>query len=179
MSPRVRSAAAPAAELSILIGELMTLVHRRSAGDTLALMNEAGLTMAQMVALHVLDYMGPQSVSSVAACLHLSPAATSHLIDRLVGGGLVGRSEDPVDRRHKRIAITTTGRTLIDRVQEERTREFSRVLSRISPELQRQFGRVLGKVVRELQVLPAVEAARDGHRRRRADTLGNVKRELS
>ena len=87
----------------------MSHIHRRSADDTLAVMNEVGLTMAQMVALHLLTHLGPVSVSSIAACLKLSPPATSHLVDRMVVAGLVGRTEDPVDRRHKRIAITRPG----------------------------------------------------------------------
>ena len=95
--------------LASLIEEMMSHIHRRSADDTLAVMNEAGLTMAQMVALHLLTDLGPMSVSSVAACLKLSPPATSHLVDRMVVAGLVGRSEDPTDRRHKRIAITRRG----------------------------------------------------------------------
>ena len=65
------------------------------------IMNEAGLTMPQLVALHLLTKLGPVSVSSVATCLKLSAPATSHLVDRLVVAGLVGRSEDPDDRRLK------------------------------------------------------------------------------
>src|SRR5262245_64900012 len=110
------------AKLAKLIEEMMSHIHRRSADDTLAVMNEAGLTMAQVVALHLLTHLGAVSVSSIAACLKLSPPATSHLIDRMVVAGLVGRSEDPVDRRHKRIAITPEGRELIERAQEERKR---------------------------------------------------------
>src|SRR5260221_10171771 len=109
MSPRERTAAVAAtslAEVGALVGDLMGLVHGRSAGGTLALMNQAGLTMAQMVALYVLDYTGPQSVTAIASFLNLSPAATSHLVDRLVTGGFVGRTEDQEDRRQKRIAIT-------------------------------------------------------------------------
>src|SRR4029077_12734966 len=130
------------ADLAHLIEEMMSHIHRRSADDTLAVMNEAGLTMAQMVALHLLTHLGPVSVSSVAACLKLSPPATSHLIDRMVVAGLVGRSEDPVDRRHKRIVITSRGRELIESTQEERTREFTRVLSSLTGEVQAQFGKV-------------------------------------
>ena len=132
----------------------MSHIHRRSADDTLAVMNEAGLTMAQMVALHLLTHLGPVSVSSVAACLKLSPPATSHLIDRLVVAGLVGRSEDPIDRRHKRIVITPRGQELIESTQEERTREFTRVLSSLTAEVQSQFGKALGRVVKELKALP-------------------------
>jgi DNA-binding MarR family transcriptional regulator len=86
--------------------------------------------------------------------LRLSPAATSHLIDRLFGARLVARTEDPDDRRHKRVAITTAGRNLIERVQEERSAEVTRVIARLSTDLQRQFVRVLTRVVSELAALP-------------------------
>lgn len=148
------AAAAPLAGVGDLVGDLMGLVHRRSAGGTLALMNEAGLTMAQMVALYVLDFKGPQSVTAIAAFLKLSPAATSHLVDRLVNGGFVGRSEDQSDRRQKRVAITPAGSTLAVRVHQERAREFESALALLSPDLQRQFTRVLGRVVQELRSAP-------------------------
>jgi DNA-binding MarR family transcriptional regulator len=162
MPPRPRPArAAQPADLADLIEQMMSHIHRRSADDTLAVMNEAGLTMAQMVALHLLTHLGPVSVSSIAACLKLSPPATSHLVDRLVVAGLVGRSEDPVDRRHKRIVITAPGRELIERTQERRGKEFTRVLSSLSAEVQAQFGRVLARVVEELKVLPDREEVRE------------------
>jgi MarR family transcriptional regulator, organic hydroperoxide resistance regulator len=148
-------------KLANLIEEMMSHIHRRSADDTLAVMNEAGLTMAQMVALHLLTHLGPVSVSSVAACLKLSPPATSHLIDRMVIAGLVGRSEDPIDRRHKRIAITATGRELIEGTNERRTREFTRVLANLTGEAQAQFGRALGRVVTELKELPDRDEVRE------------------
>jgi DNA-binding MarR family transcriptional regulator len=156
MSPRARAAAAVTSltEVGNLVGDLMGLVHRRSAGGTLALMNEAGLTMAQMVALYVLDFTGAQSVTAIASFLNLSPAATSHLVERLVVGGFVGRTEDQSDRRQKRVAITATGRTLAARVHNERAREFASALALVTPELQRQFARVLGRVVAELRGAP-------------------------
>jgi DNA-binding MarR family transcriptional regulator len=155
MSPRARAAAVTSlAEVGDLVGTLMGLVHRRSAGSTLALMNAAGLTMAQMVALYVLDHLGAQSVSAIASFLNLSPAATSHLVDRLVTSGFVGRTEDQADRRQKCIAITAAGRGLAARVHEARAREFASALALVPPELQRQFAGVLGRVVEALRAAP-------------------------
>jgi DNA-binding MarR family transcriptional regulator len=167
MAPRHRterpSSTTPASpsDLAALILEMMSHIHRRSADDTLAVMNAAGLTMAQMVTLHILTHLGSLSVSSVAACLKLSAPATSHLVDRMVVGGLVGRSEDPLDRRHKRVAITAKGRDLIESAQERRAMEFTRVLSRLSPEVQSQFGRALARVVSELKALPDRDEVRE------------------
>jgi DNA-binding MarR family transcriptional regulator len=136
---------------------MMSHLHRRSAGDTLAVMNEAGLTMPQMVTLHMLAHGGPRSVGAIAGCLRLSAAAASHLVDRLVGTRLVERTEDPVDRRQKRVVITESGRTLADRVQQERTREIAQVLAQLSDEVQQQFADVLVRVVEELKALPGPE----------------------
>ena len=161
MGPRSRAAASTSlSEVGDLVGDLMGLVHRRSAGGTLALMNSAGLTMAQMVSLYILDHAGPQSVTAIASFLNLSPAATSHLVDRLVTAGFVGRTEDQSDRRQKRVAITATGRALATRVHYERAREFESALALVSPELQRQFARVLGRVVDELRQVREIGADR-------------------
>ncbi|MDB4980236.1 MAG: transcriptional regulator, MarR family [Myxococcales bacterium] len=141
-------------EVGNLVGDLMGLVHRRSAGGTLALMNEAGLTMAQMVALYILEHLGPQTVSAIASFLNLSPAATSHLVDRLVMSDFVGRTEDPEDRRQKSVAITRKGQALATRVHRERAREFGSALALLSPELQGQFASVLGRVVDGLRAAP-------------------------
>jgi DNA-binding MarR family transcriptional regulator len=144
--------------LSKLIGAMMSHIHRRSAGDTLAVLNDAGLTMAQLVALHALEHAGGRSVGSIGGCLGLSPATTSHLVDRLVQEGLVERREDPGDRRQKRVEITATGRRLVARVESTRTREFASVLSQLSPELRRQLAEILVRVNEELAALPQESA---------------------
>jgi DNA-binding MarR family transcriptional regulator len=142
------------AQLSELVNALMSHIHRRFAGDSLATMAQAGLTMPQLVTLHMLAHAGGRSVGTIAACLRLSPPATSHLVDRLVRAKLVARTEDPDDRRHKRLAITSNGRALVERINSERSQELSVVLARLSPIVRRQFGEVLERVVAELASLP-------------------------
>jgi DNA-binding MarR family transcriptional regulator len=142
------------AELSALVNELLSHVHRRSAGDSLAIMTETGLTMPQLVTLHMLAHAGGRSVGTIASCLRLSPPATSHLVDRLVRAKLVVRTEDPEDRRQKRLAITDGGRSLLQRINSERSREVSVVLARLTPALRRQFAEVLERVIEELASLP-------------------------
>lgn len=139
--------------MGALLGELLRLVNRRSAGETLAIMNESGLTLPQLVTLHILEQAGVRTISAIASALRLSPAATSHLIDRLVTGGLVGRIEDPQDRRQKRVTITSAGRRLVDRVQRERTREMTEAVAGLSPQVGREFGKVLSRVIGELEKL--------------------------
>jgi DNA-binding MarR family transcriptional regulator len=139
--------------MGALIGELLKHVNRRSAGETLAIMNEVGLTLPQLVTLHILEQAGVRTISAIASSLRLSPAATSHLIDRLVTGGLVGRIEDPQDRRQKRVTITPAGRRLVERVRRERTREMTEAVAGLPREVCREFGRVLSRVIGELEKL--------------------------
>ena len=158
-NPDVRPPPAPAEderlpEMGALISSLMKHVYRRSAGETLAILHEAGLTLPQLVCLNILDECGVRTVSAIAQALRLSPAATSHLVDRLVSQGLAGRIEDPVDRRQKRVTITAAGRRLVGRVERERTREMTESVSGMSSEVVRQFSRVLVKVIAELSSLP-------------------------
>jgi len=139
--------------MGALIGELLKHVNRRSAGETLAIMNESGLTLPQLVTLHLLEQAGVRTITAIASALRLSPAATSHLIDRLVTGGLVGRIEDPQDRRQKRVTITSAGRRLVERVRRERTREMTEAVAGLPAEVSREFGRVLSRVIGELEKL--------------------------
>jgi DNA-binding MarR family transcriptional regulator len=150
----VRPSRAQPAELSVLVSELFRHINRRSAGDSLALMGEAGLSMPQLVTLHLLAHASGRSVGEIGNRLRLSPAATSHLVDKLVQAGLVARAEDPDDRRSRRLAITPVGRGLVDRINSERTREVSAVLARISPQLRRQLADALVRVIDELASLP-------------------------
>jgi len=155
--PRARPPASgrgDAQQLSAEVAQLMGHVHRRSAGDTLAMLNETGLTLSQLVSLHCLQFMGTHSISEIATTLRLSPAATSHLVDRLVKAGMVERKEDPEDRRAKMVAITAAGRAFASQVEESRTHEFARVLARLSPSLRRRLFSVLALVNRELASLP-------------------------
>lgn len=155
-SPSRSQAVAPAVPrpFGVLLGQLMSLIHRRSAGDTLAILNDAGLTMPQLVSLYVLSDMGSASVGTIADCLRLSPAATSHLVDRLVKAGFVGRTEDPNDRRQKRLVITATGAALVRRVYDARTRECASAFSRVSPGVRKSFATALVAVIDELESRP-------------------------
>ncbi len=141
-------------ELGMLIGQLMALIHRRSAGDTLEIMNEASLTMPQMVALYILANKQPRTVGALADALRLSPGATSHLVDRIVQAGFIERGEDPDDRRQKRIVITKTGLATVRRVHEARAKECSTAFARLSVAVRRDFVKNLTTVIKELELLP-------------------------
>ena len=86
---------------------------RRSMRHMLTQAKANGLTLSQMIALlHI--YRGESGVSNVGAYLGVSTAAASQMLERLVQMSLVSRTEDPHDRRAKRIALTAKGRRIVE-----------------------------------------------------------------
>jgi DNA-binding MarR family transcriptional regulator len=59
---------------------------------------------------------GPLTAGQVAAAVHLSPAAATTAIQRLVGHGYLTREPDPDDRRRAVVALTASARELAERI---------------------------------------------------------------
>ena len=140
-----------ARRLAELMPELMALLHRDMAGQTLAIMHEAGLTLPQMVALHALRHEGAMSVGGLGERLRLSTSATSHLVDRLFDQGYIARTEDPEDRRQKRIELAPPGRALVDRLAAVRAMEMRGVLEQLGPELRASLVSLVERMVLKLR----------------------------
>lgn len=144
----------PSAErVGELLRELMGTIIQRSAGEMMRVMAAEGLSMPQMVALHILRNCGPQSISTIADKLSLSLGATSHLVDRMVQHKLVLRYEDTVDRRQKRVAIADNGRVLLERLVHARLREATQITALLPPELRGELEQVLEQVVEQLRLI--------------------------
>src|SRR5215211_907850 len=133
-----------------LLRELYSVMLQRSAGEMRKVMCEAGLSMPQMVALHMLHKHGSFTISALADRLDLSLAATSHLVERMVQQHLVERKEDALDRRQKQVALAPGGQALLDRLLEARIRESAYLLVELPPELRAQLDTVLTQVVEQL-----------------------------
>ena len=62
---------------------------------------------------NVFRRQGVRVLHRIAEHLGVSNAAASQMVDRLVGMGLLERSEDPDDRRAKALALTEKGKALV------------------------------------------------------------------
>ena len=89
------------------------------------------VTLTQYRSLVVLASRGPGSIAALAEALAVTPPTASRLCDRLVRKGLVRRRTDRHDRRQVRVALTETGRRLIDTVTAHRREEIAVLLSSI------------------------------------------------
>ncbi len=76
---------------------------------------ESDLSLSQVNALFRLYHHGSGSVNDLANYLGVTMAAVSQLLDPLIAGGLVLRSENPNDRRKKLIVLTDMGKSLVEK----------------------------------------------------------------
>jgi DNA-binding MarR family transcriptional regulator len=124
------------------------------------LVKEHGLSMPQFATLQDLDARAPRSVSAIAAHLNLSLASTSHLVDRLVVKGLVRRSEDPDDRRQKRVDLAPAGRALVAETHARSAGVLDALLREVAPATRSELERVLADVVADLSAARGGAATR-------------------
>jgi DNA-binding MarR family transcriptional regulator len=126
----------PTKELTEVIHEWSEVFMRRSGRDFKRFMDETGLSFSQLNVLMRLYHGGNSGVSKIGEQMGVTSAAASQAIDRLVLAGLIERTEDPSDRRAKRLALTPKGRTLIEKGIEARSQWVEGLTDALTPEQQ-------------------------------------------
>ncbi len=119
-----------------VIREWSEVFMQRSMHDFRKFMEETGLSFSQINILMRLLHRGNTGVSEVGSQLGVTNAAASQAVDRLVQLGLIERTEDPEDRRAKKLALTPKGRTLIEKGIEVRSRWVEGITDALTPEQQ-------------------------------------------
>ncbi|HEY1638698.1 MAG TPA: MarR family transcriptional regulator [Rhizomicrobium sp.] len=91
----------------------------------------AGLPPAQLSALSVLVFAGPQILSALAAAEQVKLPTMSQLVAALERNGLVART--PLDGRSVRISVTAKGKRLLEAGRQRRLSRLTAALSRLPP----------------------------------------------
>jgi DNA-binding MarR family transcriptional regulator len=111
----------PTKALSEVIREWSEVFMQRSMRDFRKFMDETDLSFSQINILMRLVHGRIIGVSEIGEQLGVTNAAASQAVERLVQLGLIERTEDPGDRRAKRLALTQKGRALIEQGIEVRS----------------------------------------------------------
>ena len=122
-------------ELAVRLGALMLYALGSDGGAVMRAIDETGLGLVQfktLVALAGSSDGDDAPVKLVAERLGVSVPSASRSVDELVKRELVSRTEDPKDRRVRRVALTSTGQELVDQVMAARVaglEQFAATLS--------------------------------------------------
>jgi DNA-binding MarR family transcriptional regulator len=108
----------------------------RSMRDFHQFTRESGLSMSQLNALFHIYHGGACGISDIGEHLGVTSAASSQMIDRLVQLELLKRTEDPLDRRNKCLALTDKGRAVIAESIEARRRWLQDLTTTLTPDQQ-------------------------------------------
>jgi DNA-binding MarR family transcriptional regulator len=118
------------------------------------------LTMPQLKVLLTLSMLGPSSGQELARGTGAALATLTGIVDRLASQGLVSRTEDPRDRRVRRVRLTTAGEDVARQVTEAHEAQHLRLLRRLDlPALQvvaQAFDLILDAAGPETETTPEI-----------------------
>ena len=102
-----------------------------------------GLSMPQFSILMQLHHKGPCKMSEISERFDITAAASSQLVEKLVQGGYLERTEDPSDRRAKLLTMSAKGSSFIKQGIEERYRWMDDLAATLSAEDQKKVSEAL------------------------------------
>ncbi|MFG3223166.1 MarR family winged helix-turn-helix transcriptional regulator [Kitasatospora sp. NPDC048194] len=103
------------------------------------------LDRAAYLLLDRLDRHGPANVKALAEALGVDSSTVTRQVAPLVAAGLVGRVQDPADRRAVRLALTPGGSGRLAEVRDGRAELTRRLTADWPPEEQRAFCALLAR----------------------------------
>jgi MarR family transcriptional regulator, organic hydroperoxide resistance regulator len=130
-----------------LVHEFIVNLDRSAGGSGLEMMQESGITLPQMIALHRLSACPSMAVSELAQDLGMAMSTVSVLVQRLVLKQWASRTENPLDRRAKLLAITKSGEALISSLERQRTASLSKGMQSLPNDLQQEMLGIMNKCV--------------------------------
>ena len=92
------------------------------------------ISAVSMRALGYIERLGPQRVSTMAVYESISQPAMTSAVNRLAEDGLVVRQTDPADARAQLVAMTDTGRELLEQYRQQVADVLQPRLENLTPE---------------------------------------------
>ena len=129
---------APDVEAVVLATRLLVAISAQSVAAV-----DDVVTLPQLRVLVMVSSRGPLNLGAVAAGLGVHPSNATRAVDRLVGAGLLSRSDDPTDRRNLVLELTAAGQALVDKVMNERRAAIAEILGRMPASRRRALVPVL------------------------------------
>lgn len=114
---------------------VFTHVMKGSSAPMVAFAEQYDLGFTQLKLMFALSNAdGPQPIGHLAETIGSSLPATGRAVDGLVRHELVTRTEDPTDRRVKRIEPTELGASSMDAIYATRVATLNEILKQLSDE---------------------------------------------
>lgn len=105
----------------LALGTRLRRIGERLQADTQLIIDQHGvdIPVTWFPVLVTLDRLGAHSVGHLAQALGVTQPGVTRTVGKMVASGLVSSETDPADRRVRRIALTASGRELVERSKAE------------------------------------------------------------
>lgn len=104
------------------------------------------ITLPQFLILEYLYREGESKMTNLAHFMSVTTAATTGIIDRLVGYGYCTRTYEPKDRRIIKIKLNQKGTELVRNINQQRRKMLIRLFGKISEKERRDYLNVLMRI---------------------------------
>lgn len=121
-------------QFSQTMRQWMDVLMHRSMRGWMQYVKASGLSMPQFGILMRLQHGGECGISDLSEHMETTVAAVSQLVEKLVQADLLARTEDPTDRRAKRVALSPAGQAFIQQGIAERYDWVDQLAVVLSPE---------------------------------------------
>lgn len=129
-------------------GHLMRRANQIAVAIFLEEAAELGLTAVQHAALAMIGEVPGIDQATLSSMIALDKASLVKVLDRLVGKGLITRTQSATDRRRHMLAVTPRGRDLVKKIMPVIDRCEQRILAPLNAADRRRFVRMLAQIVR-------------------------------
>jgi len=131
-----------AEKLSEILPFIIRELSRRQSNELF----RGKITLPQFITLDYLSRREDFSMNEIARFLHVSRAAATGVVDRLVRDAYCLRYGDPNDRRVIKIKITHKGKELVKRIIQQRKEMVIQIFGKISRQEREEYLRILSKI---------------------------------
>lgn len=137
-----------------LLSEFLPLFHKCVLPAFQPDLKESlGLSKSQARALMIVRREGPSTATYIGACLSMTKANLTVLVDELEEAGLVRREDDPGDRRKSLVGITEKGAAAARAIEARIEEALAKRLAGLTAAESRRFEDGLASLVSVLKTL--------------------------
>lgn len=126
--------------------EIMPVIFRGFASRHSSELFKVKVTLPQFLVLNFLNVSGETKMKDLAQGMHVSTAAMTGIVDRLVRDSFVQRTDDPEDRRIIKIKLTPKGLELVKKVNQQRRQMIIKIFGKMPEADRRDYLRILTQV---------------------------------
>lgn len=129
-------------KMNEIMPSLIREFSRRQANE----LYKGKITLPQFLILDFLLKKDNSKMSDLAHFMKVTTAAMTGIVERLVKYGYVVRGYEPDDRRIIKIGLTSKGKTLVKRIDEQRRKMIINIFGRLSESDRQDYLRILMNV---------------------------------